>query len=169
MGTCKDCVFCRKTDDNLIFNRYYCIYSSDVYGRYRYVEGNATCNNFRPRSTPENSGYTGGSSSSGCFLTSACVDYMGKADDCEELTALRAFRDSYMTSFEAGKALVEEYYRIAPAIVEKINQSNKKAEYYAYIYEEISLCLVLIKENQNELVLERYQKMVINLKNKFEI
>ena len=168
MGTCKDCVFCRKEDGNLIFNRYYCTYSSDVYGRYRYVEANATCNNFTRRSTPENSGYTG-SSGSNCFLTSACVDYMGKADDCEELTALRAFRDGYMASTEDGKALIEEYYRIAPTIVDKINQSVKKADYYAHIYEEISLCLVLIKENQNEMVLERYKKMVLSLKDEFQI
>ena len=33
---------------------------------------------------------------SGCFLTTATVKYMGKPDDCYELTVLRDFRDKYM-------------------------------------------------------------------------
>ena len=70
--------------------------------------------------------------SSGCFLTTACVEYKGLADDCEELTKLRAFRDNYLKTTEEGKAVVEEYYRIAPQIVEKINASAKKAEIYDY-------------------------------------
>lgn len=58
---------------------------------------------------------------SGCFLTSACVEYLGLPDDCKELTTLRTIRDKVLKATGEGRGLVDEYYRIAPALVEKIN------------------------------------------------
>ena len=46
-----------------------------------------------------------------CFLTTACVQYAGLEDDCEELTIMRNFRDDYLLRQDSGKQLVEEYYR----------------------------------------------------------
>ena len=101
------------------------------------------------------------SSSSGCFLTSACVAYMKKSDDCEELTVLRAFRDGYMASTEEGKALVKEYYAIAPTIVEKIEKSPKADEYFKDIYQTILLCVDAIEKGDNETALVLYKQMVL--------
>ncbi len=99
-----------------------------------------------------------------CFLTSACVDHMGKPDDCEELTALRGFRDGYMKKTEEGRALVEEYYRIAPEIVKEINASPKRDEYYEYIASVIEKCVALIGQERYGETLEEYQAMVLKLK-----
>lgn len=99
-----------------------------------------------------------------CFLTSAYVDYMGKPDDCAELTALRAFRDGYMMKTEEGRALVEEYYRIAPEIVKEINASPERDEYYDYIASVVEKCVVLIGQDRYAETLAEYRAMVLKLK-----
>jgi hypothetical protein len=59
----------------------------------------------------------------GCFFTTAVARVRGEADDGPTLTALRAFRDSYL----AGHPDVPAYYRIAPPIVAFI-QAHPQAE-----------------------------------------
>ena len=56
----------------------------------------------------------------GCFLTTAVVERRGEADDGPTLTALRGFRDGYMMETAQRRALVEDYYRTAPAVVSAI-------------------------------------------------
>ena len=56
----------------------------------------------------------------GCFLTEAVAERRGEADDGPTLTILRAFRDGYMARTAERRALVEEYYAIAPAIAAAI-------------------------------------------------
>ena len=91
------------------------------------------------------------SSGSGCFLTSACVDALGKEDDCEELTILRAYRDGWLSEQPDGKEDIQEYYRIAPMIVDKIKASGKANEVFAHIYDEmVKPCVELIKAKQYE-------------------
>ena len=61
-----------------------------------------------------------GGASGGCFLTTAVVELRGEADGGPALTALRAFRDGYMARTAERRALVEEYYAVAPMIVAAI-------------------------------------------------
>ncbi|MDE6275049.1 MAG: hypothetical protein K2M75_00775 [Clostridia bacterium] len=105
-----------------------------------------------------------GDFSPGCFLTSACVEYKGKPDDCKELTALRLFRDTYMKSVKNGQKLIDEYYKIAPEIVERINNSELKNTYYEYIYSVIERCVDLLSHESNEETLKEYMTMVLKLK-----
>ncbi len=111
-------------------------------------------------------GYVGGQK---CFLTSACVEYRDLADDCRELTALRAFRDGPLSDMEGGKELIEEYYRIAPVIVEKINSSEKAEEYYSYIYGIITECLKQLENEDYKATRDLYLEMVKTLAGKFEV
>lgn len=105
-------------------------------------------------------GFNGKSSDGGCFLTSALVHYLGKKDDCEELTLLRSFRDNYMRSFEEGKKLVDEYYVVAPKIVSAIEASDKKEEYYSDINNTVNACVKNIKEGKNDETMALYVGMV---------
>ena len=66
----------------------------------------------------------GGDGGGGCFLTTAVVELRGEADGGPTLTALRAFRDGYMTRTPERRALVEEYYAIAPRIVAAISGTS---------------------------------------------
>lgn len=61
---------------------------------------------------------TGGSS--WCFITTAVCENSGKPDDCEELTLLRNFRDTFMQQTELRRAKVAQYYNEAPALVSAI-------------------------------------------------
>ncbi len=76
------------------------------------------------------------SCSDGCFVTSAVVSHLGHADDCEELQAFRAFRDSYMMGAPDREADVDLYYRVAPAIVARIDASSDRDALYARLWEE---------------------------------
>ena len=95
-----------------------------------------------------------------CFLTTACVNYKGLPDDCVELTTLRLFRDNHMKKSEEGRILVEEYYRIAPSIVEKINNREDKDKIYDYIYNNVLLCVELIENKKFEETQNTYISLV---------
>ena len=71
------------------------------------------CWNYNYNDCPFYQAKHGGSSSS-CYLTSACTEARGLPDDCAELTALRAFRDSYVRSQPEGESDIQHYYAVAP-------------------------------------------------------
>ncbi len=58
----------------------------------------------------------------GCFISTAVVSNFNLPDDCRELNILRRFRDTYMRCTPERQQEVEEYYRIAPGIVEAVSQ-----------------------------------------------
>lgn len=101
----------------------------------------------------------------GCFLTTACTQYRGLPDDCEELTVLRAFRDNYMQGLAAGPELILGYYEIAPAIVTTI-QAKPEVEadsIWAMVYQTIRLCVDAIHQGDNQTAFETYQSQVLAL------
>ena len=99
-----------------------------------------------------------GNDSSGCFLTSACIEARGLSDDCHELTVLRAFRDGYMRTTPTGTSDICEYYHTAPAIVEKIKTLPNAAEIFDQIYSELVLpCVQLIEVGSNEDAYAKYK------------
>ena len=101
---------------------------------------------------------------SGCFITTAVCDNAGKADDCYELTMFRSFRDNWLASQPDGESLINEYYRIAPKIVNEINQLRNAKEIYQQIWNEyLQPCLSFI-ETGNYLECEsKYVEMVHKL------
>lgn len=154
MASCYDCTYFTWSNGEPYCNKYFNYQSSD-YAKYN------QCAGFSRKSSSSSS------SGGGCFLTSACVGYMGKADDCEELTVLRKFRDTYMKSTEAGRRLVEEYYAIAPKIVAGIDSSADRGTVYAGIYDVIVKCIADIESGNNASAEQRYCDMVNDLKSKF--
>ena len=126
------------------------------------ISPGGSCDHYEKKETLDDAHYSGGGS--GCYLTSACVDYMGKPDNCEELTALRNFRDGYMKKSAVGARLVEEYYAVAPQIVKAIDKSPERDGYYNYIYGEIKTCVALINAGKYKETQKRYTQMVTRLK-----
>ncbi|MBQ2737374.1 MAG: hypothetical protein IJF38_01685 [Clostridia bacterium] len=153
MGTCSECIYSYTNDFFL-----YCSLLKNSYGGDLRVKSGGSCNHFLAKSNSSNSGYNSGSS--GCFLTSACVDYLGKEDDCYELTTLRIFRDEYLKATEEGMELIKNYYEVAPSIVEKINASDKKDEYYTFIFEIVKKCIFYIENDEKENATAEYKRMV---------
>lgn len=99
-----------------------------------------------------------------CFITTAVCRTLDKPDCCEELTALRAFRDEYLLCTENGRAKVNEYYMLAPLIVEEIDRSGKADEAYRSIYSEyLTPCLKELRENRFDDCEKRYEAMLRDL------
>lgn len=95
---------------------------------------------------------------SGCFLTSACCEFYGKADDCYELQTLRNFRDNVLKKTAKGRALCEQYYKIAPPIVDRLRELNNSSN-YEYIYAQILDCIKYIELKEYEKAVEVYKQM----------
>lgn len=89
-----------------------------------------------------------------CFLTTACCQYKGLPDDCEELTILRKFRDDCVP-----KKMVEEYYRLAPKMGPLLTE-----EILQKIYSVIKICVEYIKHNKRDQAIDLYSNLVNNLK-----
>lgn len=99
-----------------------------------------------------------------CFLTTACVTHMGKNDDCDELTRLRAFRDHYMLSFASGADEVAKYERLGPQMVAAIEASPDRSHILTDIYERlVQPALALIRANQLSLAFQHYRRYTLDL------
>jgi hypothetical protein len=85
---------------------------------------------------------------SNCFITTSCVKYFGLKDDCYELETLRNFRDSYLLKSIEGKKLVQEYYSVAPLMVQKLSSHKKKNALYKEVFGQIKIACQAI-ENEN--------------------
>lgn len=92
-----------------------------------------------------------GQDSSGCFLTSACVEAKGLPDDCHELTVLRHFREGYLRSLPEGREEIAEYYYVAPQIVTEIKKRADSITIFDSIYEKlVKPCVDMIERGENE-------------------
>lgn len=170
MASCTNCIhFIAQQGYKFIYDGYCTMLRSG--NSYKGVSYSGLCNLFSEKNTfsEQNTASNSGNKREGCFLTSACTEFLGKPDDCEELTKLRAFRDNYMKSSEYGKNLVEEYYRVAPEIVDKINASEDKNKYYSELYQTIILCIAEIDQCKNDEALKLYKQMVDKFKKQFSL
>ncbi len=105
-----------------------------------------------------------------CFITTAVCETLNKADNCDELTAFRKFRDTYMQQTKERQLSMETYYQIAPAIVASIDMRPNYKETYRYIWSEyLQPCLKDMEENRLDHCEKHYIKMVQELKNEFYI
>jgi hypothetical protein len=107
--------------------------------------------------TNSGSGGSNNMSAGICFLTTACCEHKGLPDDCEELTILRNFRDTFVP-----KDLIEEYYRIAPNICVKLQGDRDTLD---KVYNAVRSCVEDIKANRKWSALIKYRNMVNALKN----
>lgn len=105
--------------------------------------------------------------SSGCFLSTACLEAAGRSDDCDELRVLREFRDSYALLSNEGRESVRQYYQIAPGIVAAIKDSPDAKEVWEEIYQEIQVAVVLIRESRNSEAFEKYKALIHTLSSRF--
>ncbi len=131
-----------------------------------------SCQNFREE-LEENEAYDEGHAhtesqkDSNCFLTTACVNYAGLADDCHELTTLRAFRDGYVASLAHGPAKLAEYYEVAPVLVQKIEQGENRDAELADIFIMVARAVQLIEHGNYVAAFTCYETMFTNLKARY--
>jgi len=104
----------------------------------------------------------------GCFITAACCEALGLADDCYELSTFRDFRDNWLRHQNDGESLIKEYYEIAPKIVTAINGSDNSKNVYLQIWEQyLKNCLSYIEMKDFEKCKNMYVSMCEDLNNKY--
>ncbi len=104
--------------------------------------------------------YTETGGSGGCFMTTACCEFMGLSDDCYELTTMRKFRDEYLVNKNYGKQLIATYYSRAPKIVDRINAMECKEKIYRYIYSQIRKFVSLFEHEKYDDITIEYLTMM---------
>ena len=99
------------------------------------------------------------SESSGCFLTTACVQHAGLPDNCVELETMRSFRDNFILRLPEGSALVAEYYRTAPGIVRRISGVEERNAVLQHLLSKVREAVALISDGRESdaLVLCRHE------------
>ena len=105
-----------------------------------------------------------------CFITTAVCEFEGKPDDCTELQAFRAFRDGWLSQSSDGRALVEEYYRIAPPIVMVIDYCDDRAAVYGEIRKNyLAPCYAALGRKDYAACKETYVRMVRDLQKRYNL
>jgi hypothetical protein len=122
------------------------------------------------RNERENDAYDAGHDSTssqksgGCFLTTACTEAAGLADDCTELEVLRQFRDGYLVRQPNGPLLIREYYQVAPRILDRIQKSPHRAVILNGVLSDVRVAVEFVQTGQNKMALDCYGKMFTRLK-----
>lgn len=96
-----------------------------------------------------------------CYLTTACMQHYSNNfdDNCYELTLLRWFRDNFVS-----KEDVQQYYKIAPKIVQKLAKIHHNQIIYNYIYNYvIDVCVKAIEKCDYDLAYNRYKETILGL------
>lgn len=66
-----------------------------------------------------------------------------------------------------GRRMIEEYYEIAPSIVEKIRRGGNSNEVFNAIFNDIRKTVSLIKTGNLESATAHYKEMVVELKQRY--
>lgn len=99
-----------------------------------------------------------------CYLTTACIDAMDLPDNCFELETLRGFRDKVLLPEPSGRKAVEEYYQVAPDIVQGINEQSGSKGVWQSTYRDIRTAIGLIFRGDFNGAFNHYKDMTERLK-----
>lgn len=98
---------------------------------------------------------------SGCFVTTAVCEILGKNDKCYELEVLRKFRDTKLLINDDLKDLVYQYYEISPRLVKIIENHPLRRGFSQYLLNNHIRNIVMSIEAGKDLeAIWSYQKML---------
>jgi hypothetical protein len=120
-----------------------------------------------PKQNQEQGSGQGGSSSGNCFLTTACCGVVGLADNCAELTALRAFRDRVMMATPEGRADVARYYAVAPAILAEMRRRGEERALLRLYFTTILPAVAAARLGLDGLARRIYTAMMLRLEARY--
>mgnify|MGYP006275531593 FL=1 len=102
--------------------------------------------------------------SSECFVTTAACSAVGLADDCWELTQLRAFRDGWLAQQAYGAQDIAAYYALAPAALGRLSaRPDARRLLIGEYWRTIIPCAVFSALKLNALAYARYRAMMARL------
>lgn len=103
-----------------------------------------------------------------CYVTTAVCQNLNRGEDCEELRLIKDFRDNYLSSTREGRALIEEYYDIAPTLVKRIAKDAGAQAKYVWLWNNyLAPCVSYIKAGLQENCKETYCNMIEMLRKEY--
>ena len=100
---------------------------------------------------------------SGCFITTACCEVLGLADDCFELRTLRRYRDEVLTMQPGGHAEIARYYVAAPRILARLSINTRKERLLSVYARFVLPAAIAAKLGLNALAYRLYVRMLTEL------
>lgn len=105
-----------------------------------------------------------------CFITTAVCKAEGKPDDCAELNTFRMFRDGWLSQTPEGRALVCEYYEVAPSIVQIMQHCDDEKTVCVHLRNDyLNPCFQDLQSGRNTECRDRYLSMVQELRNRYSL
>lgn len=132
-----------------------------------YIGGGGGCSERRPKPVFETCPRCKGTGQEpGCLVSTTVCLALNKPHDCNELTVLRSFRDEYLLRTHRGRQLVEEYYKTAPMLVEKLMVKSKTdPDVFWHLYADHILPIVnAIEDEDFEGAISRYHSTLAALR-----
>lgn len=152
MSKCRYCSYMDLSDKNR-FGECYCTF----WGKYYDPDSNG-CNH-------NDNSTDGEEHNTGCYLTTAMCEILGKADNCYELEILRSFRERYMKNTDEGKELLKEYDLISPPIASRLLvHEDKIAIANDMLKNYINVAIKMINYGYDEAAMLKYKEMVFYIK-----
>ncbi len=105
-----------------------------------------------------------------CFISTACAEARGMADDCYELALLRLFREEHVARLPEGEAALAAYREKAPRIVAAVEALGESAarEVWEEVYERgVKPAVALITNGSWDEAYELYSSMCAELEERF--
>ena len=92
------------------------------------------------------------------------VEFRGEPDDGPTLTTLRNFRDGWLAETEEGRALIADYYVLAPRIVSAIPEGHAD---WLWVADQVDAARDAILAGLNVEALEIYSGMIRRLQERW--
>jgi hypothetical protein len=102
-----------------------------------------------------------------CFITTACCEVLGLADDCFELRSLRHYRDRVLAKEPGGIEAIALYYELAPKILSQLPQAPRRARLLAVYARYILPASLAARFNLSGLTYRLYVRMLGALAQEF--
>jgi hypothetical protein len=102
-----------------------------------------------------------------CFITTACCEVLGLADDCFELRELRRYRDEVLAERPGGAAAIARYYELAPRILARLPDEARSRRLLSVYARFVLPAAVAARLGLNALAYRLYVRMLEELAGEF--
>lgn len=143
----------------------------DLKDRNRYDD--AYCSHYRKYYNPNDKACSGhfkydeqrNPTNSGCYLTTTLCNVLGYSDDCNYLSKLRDFRDTYLKTKSKYLGILKEYDIVGPIISDSIREDDKNTRICKMLEKRyLEQIVSLITTKRYTKAIKLYMEMTNNLK-----
>ena len=102
-----------------------------------------------------------------CYVTTACLDALGKPRDSPEMSAMKTLTKNYVLKSFSGKRDYIMYRRRGPAIAEAINSREDSQGIWKNVYERLGDVTSSVLSSNYEMGHRLYKDLMLGLEKQF--